>query len=807
MPLAETVLILSILLLAGMLAASLGKRAPLPYTVLLVLLGLLAAQVAHQLPQAGVLTHFQLTPEVVLFLLLPALIFESAFNLDARQLMKDLIPVLALAVPALLFSALLIGIGLSQALELGFLTALLFGALISATDPVAVVALFRELGAPARLTVLVEGESLFNDATAIVLFNILLALLLKGGAAPSDFLLAGLEFLRVFLGGALFGALLGLIGSELLGRLKLEAAGSALLSLALAYGGFVTAEHLLHVSGVVAVLATGLCLGYLGAVRLPPVVADGLGEFWETVALLCNTLLFLLVGLSVDVEALLGNLPLVEVATTTTVVARAAALYGMVPLTTRLFRLPPIPMGYQHIMWWGGLKGGLAIAMALTLPETLPWRDQILALTVGVVLATLLLNGSTVHLLIRWLGLDRITPEEELEVAHALQRLRQQNEELLGRFDSASLLDPEIFERLRQRLEPLFEPPSTTAEGLNEVQVRLGAIRVEFATLERLHAIGLIPTYTYLDLRLILQADRARWSGGQQAPQGENPFRRLEEWLIRRLRERDWAAGLLSRLQSARLRQRMYHTCAGILMAEAAIGRLEAQCRKAPEICNRVLAEYRERLQRRRERLDAVREEFPAFYRMFERRLFEQSLLVAARVQLQRDRQHGEIGAKAAAVVGHRIEEALGALPPPPTALRRIRPEELIRKVPLFSGLCAEELSHLAARASQIAYLPGDTIIAAGERGDALYIITRGRVKVLAADDGRELTTLDEGEFFGEAALLGDQRRTATVQAATPATLLRLTRAEVLQLAREVPAIDRLLKEEDARRRGQPGTG
>ena len=162
MPLSEVVLIVMGLLTVAMLAAGLCRNLPIPYTVFLVIIGMVLGGLARQVPEMEMLLEFQLTPEIVLFIFLPALIFESAFNLNARQLLKDLVPVLTLAIPALLISTAIIGISLWLVLGIDLMIALLFGALISATDPVAVIALFKELGAPERLTILVEGESLLN---------------------------------------------------------------------------------------------------------------------------------------------------------------------------------------------------------------------------------------------------------------------------------------------------------------------------------------------------------------------------------------------------------------------------------------------------------------------------------------------------------------------------------------------------------------------------------------------------------------------------------------------------------------------
>jgi len=198
MPLAEIILIIMALLTVAMIAAGVCRNIPIPYTVFLVILGTLLGVLARSNPEFEPLLLFQLTPDLVLFLFLPALIFESAVNLNARLLLKDLAPVMVLAILALLISTAIIGAGLWLALDIPILLALLFGALISATDPVAVIALFKELGAPARLTILVEGESLLNDATAIVAFKIILGLILGGTLTMSAIGSAGLDFFLVF---------------------------------------------------------------------------------------------------------------------------------------------------------------------------------------------------------------------------------------------------------------------------------------------------------------------------------------------------------------------------------------------------------------------------------------------------------------------------------------------------------------------------------------------------------------------------------------------------------------------------------
>ncbi|RKZ35544.1 MAG: hypothetical protein DRQ37_06115, partial [Gammaproteobacteria bacterium] len=270
------------LLTVAIIAAGLCRTLPIPYTVILVILGMGLGELGRSWEPMAILHELRLSPDLVFFIFLPALIFESGLNLDARQLVKDLAPVLVMAIPALLISTLLIGFGLSFLLDMDLVLALVFGALISATDPVAVVALFKELGAPLRLNVMVEGESLMNDATAIVLFSIILSMAVGGGTLGwSEAGSAVIEFMRVFVGGALIGVFAGFIVSELLHRLRSTVSAVLTMSVVTAYASFVIAEHTLHVSGVMAAATAAVTLGVYGVTRLQQEVTEPMHELWE----------------------------------------------------------------------------------------------------------------------------------------------------------------------------------------------------------------------------------------------------------------------------------------------------------------------------------------------------------------------------------------------------------------------------------------------------------------------------------------------------------------------------------------------
>ncbi|MEM7027807.1 MAG: cation:proton antiporter [Pseudomonadota bacterium] len=281
MPISEIILVVMGLLTVAMIAAAVCRNIPVPFTVFLVILGIILGFLARHYPPLELLLNFQLTRELVLFLFLPALVFESAINLDPRLLLKDIAPVLVLAIPALLISALIIGVGMWLIKDFNILHALLFGALISATDPVAVIALFKELGAPQRLTTLVEGESLFNDATAIVIFNILIGLILSQSFGISDIGFEVFEFFRVFFGGILVGTVIAILVSEMLYRIRASMSAYLIMSIVLAYSSFAIAEHeFFHVSGVMAVVSAAITLGLLGISRIPQNERETVDETW-----------------------------------------------------------------------------------------------------------------------------------------------------------------------------------------------------------------------------------------------------------------------------------------------------------------------------------------------------------------------------------------------------------------------------------------------------------------------------------------------------------------------------------------------
>lgn len=386
-----------ILVLVATLVAIAVRRIRLPYTVSLVLVGLF---ISLQRP-----IDVEVTPELILAIFVPPLIFEAAFHLDFRLLRSNLAPIIMLAVPGVILTTLLVGGMVALGTGMSFTTAAVFGALIAATDPVAVVALFRALGVPRQLAAAVEGESLFNDGTAIVVFNIALTAALTGAFDP----LGGLfDFLRVALGGMATGVALGWLAAQLMARVDDRLIVSTLTTL-LAYSSYLVAEQF-HVSGVLAVVMAGLISGNVGLGSASPTSKIMLFNLWDYLGFLANSLVFLLIGLDVDLSRLWANLIPIAVAVIAVLLSRGAVVYGM-PLIARLFRRGPLlPANWRHILFWGGLRGAISLALVLSVPIALPERDLLESMTFGVLLFTLLGQGTTIQFLLDRLGLTQQPP-------------------------------------------------------------------------------------------------------------------------------------------------------------------------------------------------------------------------------------------------------------------------------------------------------------------------------------------------------------------------------------------------------------
>jgi CPA1 family monovalent cation:H+ antiporter len=362
-------------------------RIRVPYSLALVVLGL----VAGALLPAGAI---RVTPQLVLLALVPGLVFEAALRIELADLRRTLGWMLLLAAPGVVISAAVVAVILNLATGLSLELGMVVGAMVAATDPVAVISTFRGIGVPRRLATLVEGESLLNDGTALVLFVVTVNAVTSEVSLPET---AG-AVLVIVVASVAIGLAAGWLASRLM-RLVDEHSIELTISLAAAYGTYLLADGLGQ-SGIIATVVAGVVIGTYGrAVGLSPRALEALDTVWEFAAFLLTALAFLLVGLAISFGDLVAAAPSILWAVGAVLVARAAVVYGLLGGLARIVRerehLTGVPIGWLHVLFWAGLRGAVAVAMALSLPDAFPQRVLLQEITFGVVLFTLFFQGAT----------------------------------------------------------------------------------------------------------------------------------------------------------------------------------------------------------------------------------------------------------------------------------------------------------------------------------------------------------------------------------------------------------------------------
>ncbi|HEU4787058.1 MAG TPA: sodium:proton antiporter [Gemmatimonadaceae bacterium] len=395
MPLSGSIIVL---LIVAAVVALVAPRARVPYTVALVVAGLLlsAVPIVHPPP---------LTKELLFAVFLPGLLFEASVQLEADEFWRNRVIIFSLALPAVVISTVIVAAALVLLFPLigaplGWGPAFVFATLIAATDPIAVVALVRTLGAPIRLAVLIEGESLLNDGTAAVSFTTAVAVVLGGqpGVATLAFEFAYAIVIAILLGGAI-----GLLTRKLLTWLD-DAMVMISVTTAAAYGSFLIAETM-HASGVIAAVTAGLLSGTEAVKRaIAPESRAVLRAFWDYVAFALNSIVFLLIGFQAGVSTLLEAWRIIAVAFVVVTVTRIVVTYAVVHTVANA---EAFPRRWTPVLAWSGLRGSLAMVLALSLPAEMVQRDEIIAMTIGVVVLSILIQGMTVRPLLRRLGLDK----------------------------------------------------------------------------------------------------------------------------------------------------------------------------------------------------------------------------------------------------------------------------------------------------------------------------------------------------------------------------------------------------------------
>jgi len=557
------------LLTISLAAFAFSRKTRFPYTVLLVLVGLVLIPIA-KMPFFSFLTSFTLTPDLLFFVFLPTLIFESAYNMDARKMMENVRSISLLAVISLLVSVLFITFALFFGSRwVGFPipieVALLFAALISSTDPVAVLALFKEYGAPKRLSLIFEGESLFNDGTSLALFLILIQIMTTGWEGIGSVAEGLFMFTTMVVGGVLFGGLMGALFSKIIERVRDNEHVEITLTMIVAHFTFIFSEllsHHLHILGqdikfssIIATVVAAMVVGNYGRHKISPRVEEYMEKFWGYFAFLTNSIVFILIGLlfaSLEVPFGALAIPLL-VAIVVVMVGRALSIYPVVGLLNMTKTEAYIPLSWQHLLAWGSLRGALAVTMVLLIPDDFTvsgWafsdisvKDFITALTIGCIYFTLFIKATTIGPLIKYLKIDALSPVEEIEYEEGKALVYAKVLPEIDRFKRKGYISEALHDGLMKKYDALYQDACASyasvaggSKGISDRMLTIYATGVEKAYLKVLFFYKEIDETVYkkilhqLNLRLEYAEDIGEHAEIRMSDFKKDWLDKLSEW-------------------------------------------------------------------------------------------------------------------------------------------------------------------------------------------------------------------------------------------------------------------------------------
>ncbi|HEY6332159.1 MAG TPA: cation:proton antiporter [Blastocatellia bacterium] len=797
------------LLLVAALVRGVTKRPRLPFAVVLVLVGIGLNLLSGYLP--GVLPSWhdiELSSSLILYVFLPSLIFESAFNLDIRQLRENLAPVLTLAVPGLLLSTGVIGGLVYLATPTPLAPALLLGAILSATDPVAVLAVFKRLGVPLRLRTVVEGESLFNDASSLVVARLILASMVGSLVSNSIISTAVGAFIVVFGGGLVAGWILGRITGYALGRVE-DNFIEITLTTVLAYVSFIVAEQILHVSGIMATIAAGLAIGGWGRMKVSAPVRTYLEHFWEYIAFVANALIFLMVGLRVDLRSLWAAGALLGWVVLALLLSRAIVVFGLLPLAQHLPGARPLSRSYQTIIYWGGLRGAIALAIVLSLPQFAE-RERFIAVVMGAVLFTLLANGLTIEPLVRRLGLNHPLLADLLAKMEGDFAAGQRALTLLPDLVEGGQVSGATAGRLEQELEKKQKEIKAEIEELHSGELNdddqqrallyLRGLAEERSLYVRMFDQSRISERAFRQLIQVLdrQIDAVRDTGQYLESRPAGPRLRLEDTILRFLRRVPSMRSLVRSLEAARLATEYeisssrFESSRRVLVILDELARLES----TPwYITDKMRRQYRQTHEDARREVDRIAGEFPELVSDLQERLARRLLLSAKAESIARQAAAGLLPPSVTENLQEEIRVELLLIKKYHGPKIGVKPSELLQRWTPLQGVSIEDLGYIAIRMVQRTVSEGEDVVKEGCPGQSMYFISSGALRVTSDDPNadRDGAMLIAGDWFGEEAILGEDPYPATVRAMTTCSLYELGRLELEVAMGNNPAISSAL--------------
>ncbi len=815
--------VVAILFVVIGLSEPLAAKVGLPFSVVLAVLGsmigtgaifFLQTDLTDALnPVAEAILNFPIKSNVFLYLFLPTLLFQATLGMNLRRMLDDWVPILVMAVVAVLVATFSVGYALSAVSTLPIVACLLLGAIVSTTDPSAVVGIFRSIAAPQRLSRIIEGESLLNDAAAVALFGLFMGFVMVG--APDPTLQETLkEFPTLLVGGAFTGWFLARLGLWLMAMFEGFELAQISISIALPYLAYIGAEQTVGASGVIAVVAAGLTLNLAAPGRLTPQAWSRLSETWDVLAYWAGALIFILAAILIPrflSDFRIGDLALLGVVILAAFAARAAVLFGLLPLLTLMRASPVIETPYRVAMLWGGLRGAVTLALALAVTESARVPDEVQRvvgiLATGFTLFTLLVQGTTLRTIIRRLGLDRLSPLDEAlsqqVVAVALQSVRED----VARNNEIYELDPEIIRgeavRFGVRLQEAVQRAEHAQDILDRDRITLGLISIAGAERDIvLRHMGDRSLSTRLADDALVDIDRLIEATRQDGRTGYMRAALRTVTFGSRFRAaailNDWfgAQRPIAKVTAHRFE---------ILLAQRLV--LRDVCsfidRRIRRIHGRRVADIlRDLVDRRIEivetALEGLKLQYPGYFEELQKRFIRRTSLRFEEREYNTMLDDGLIGAEPHSVLMQGVSAARSEAEERPRLDVAIKRSELVQKLPLFGDLDQASLKRLV-RALKTRYADaGETIIKKDDPAISVFFIASGAVELRIAGQSWRL---GRGEIFGQTALLSRQPHRPTAKAIVPTTLLVLDETRFRRLIKRSPVF-RQAVQESAQARG-----
>ncbi len=806
--------------LAGLLAlvcllTPVASALRLPFSLLVVLVGALLGYVISYHDWAPywlvdylvILRDFELPAGTILVVFLPVLLFESAVSMNVRGLVKDIGPIMLMAVVAVFICTMLVGLSVSQFTTFGLAVCFLLAAVIATTDPAAVVGIFAQVGAPRRLTTIVEGESLLNDAAALALYSVMLALVVgQAQTLPSASAIL-LNFTYLLVGGAVCGFLIGRVVCELFLILRGWPTAEVSLTIATAYFAYIIPEHYLDVSGVVSTVVCGLVVCAMGRTRLTPTTYLALQQSWGQYGFWASSLVFLIAAMMIPrlmEHAQWHHFVVVSVMFGAALVARLLTVFGLLPLLTILPGSgAKISWRYKAVISWGGLRGALSLALALAVTENKAVDDSIstfVAVCVtGFVLSTMVINGLTLRPLIAFLGLNRLSNQE-----HALrdQALALTLTELDKETDQIAI-DDGIGKVARENVSAAFKRGVETVTDLqidklsDDERIRLGLSMVaqqEYQLTLRSYGEDLIDR---LNATAIMNhaeqlLDEVKQTGVQGYRAMTDRVLAYTPWLRLQLRVHHYFS--IQRWLGTSLAYRFAKLIDLRAITRALIKRTDREMRAmiGGMAADAVLKLLQERLAAIEEKLLAMRLQFPRYADWLEETYLGRLARIRERARYRSLLDDSLVSAEVYHDLTKKLELRWAHLDRRPDLDLHQSALDLVSQVPLLQGLSDEARKAIGKKLRPRLVMPDELILEKHGHYHSMYFVASGAVSVLLPDSTH--IDLGTGEHFGALRLFDPHAPSREVRSLGFTTLLELSDRDLLALLESDPSFKEALK-------------